>query len=72
MDLRMRADEMPRDEILDKYSRVHTADDYVAVYQPLITEVHADIVAIQTTSLDQPETIAVLGSEVLPRLRELS
>jgi coenzyme F420-dependent glucose-6-phosphate dehydrogenase len=71
MDLRMRADEMPRDEILSRYSMVHSPDDYVEVYGPLITDVHADIVAIQTTSTDQEATIGMLGSEVLPRLRDL-
>lgn len=71
MELRLRADEMDRSEILERYSLVHTADEYVEVYAPLITEVHADIVAIQTTSTEQEETIAMLGREVLPRLREL-
>jgi len=71
MDLRIRADEMPRDEILAMYSIVDTADDYVAVYSPLITDVHADTVTIQTTAIDQEATIAMLGSDVLPRLREL-
>jgi coenzyme F420-dependent glucose-6-phosphate dehydrogenase len=71
MDLRIRADEMDRDEILGLYSSVHSADDYVEVYAPLITDVGADIVAIQTTAVDQPETIAMLGDEVLPRLRDL-
>jgi coenzyme F420-dependent glucose-6-phosphate dehydrogenase len=71
MDLRMRADEMDRDEILGLYSSVQSADDYVEVYAPLITDVGADIVAIQTTAVDQPETIAMLGDEVLPRLRDL-
>ncbi len=71
MDLRIRADEMERSEILSRYSMVDTPDDYVAVYAPLITEVHADIVAIQTTSVDQEATIEMLGRDVLPRLREL-
>ncbi len=71
MELRVRADEMDRDEILDLYSHVHTASDYVDVYAPLITAVGADIVAIQTTSTNQEETIAMLGSEVLPELRGL-
>jgi coenzyme F420-dependent glucose-6-phosphate dehydrogenase len=68
-ELRARADEMPRDEILSRYSVVANADDYVATYLPLVTDVEADIVAIQTTSLDQEATIRLLGSEVLPRLR---
>jgi coenzyme F420-dependent glucose-6-phosphate dehydrogenase len=71
MDLRVRADEMPRDEILAMYSIVHTPDDYVEVYAPLITEVHADTVTIQTTSVDQEGTIAMLGADVLPKLRDL-
>ena len=71
MDLRIRADEMPREEILSKYSIVETPEDYVGVYSPLITDVHADVVTIQTTSVDQAATIAMVGREVLPRLREL-
>jgi hypothetical protein len=71
MDLRIRADEMDRDDILSLYSSVHSAQDYVDVYSPLITDVHADIVAIQTTAVDQEGTIAMLGAEVLPALRDL-
>jgi len=71
MDLRERADEMPRDEILAMYSIVNTPDDYISIYAPLITDVHADTVTIQTTAIDQEETIAMLGAEVLPRLREM-
>jgi coenzyme F420-dependent glucose-6-phosphate dehydrogenase len=71
MDLRMRADEMDRDDILGLYSVVNSPDDYVEVYRPLITEVHADIVTIQTTAVDQEGTIAMLGSDVLPALRSL-
>ena len=71
MDLRIRADEMDRDEILGLYSSVHSAEDYIDVYSPLITDVHADIVAIQTTALDQEETIAMLGADVLPALRAM-
>jgi len=70
-DLRTRADEMDRSEILSMYSIVSSPSDYVSVYSPLITDVHADIVAIQTTSLDQPSTIKMLGAEVLPSLRDL-
>jgi G6PDH family F420-dependent oxidoreductase len=71
MELRLKADEMDRDEILGLYSMVHSAEDYVEVYTPLITDVHADIVAIQTTAVDQESTIAMLGSEVLPTLKNL-
>ncbi|MDK1103875.1 MAG: TIGR03557 family F420-dependent LLM class oxidoreductase, partial [Actinomycetota bacterium] len=72
MVLRTRADNMERDEILAMYSIVRSADDYVSTYSPLITDVHADIVAIQTTSIDQPDTIRMLGAEVLPALRALT
>ena len=67
--LRERADEMPREEVLARYSVVATADEIVETYRPLVDEVHADIVAIQMTSLDQLETIRMLGADVLPRLR---
>jgi coenzyme F420-dependent glucose-6-phosphate dehydrogenase len=71
-DLRRKADEMDREEILSRYSIVEAPEDYVAVYSPLITEVDADVVTIQTTSLDQEATIQMLGEEVLPVLRELA
>ena len=70
MDLRVRADAMERSEILERYSIVDSPDDYVSVYGPLITDVHADIVAIQTTSTNQESTIAMLGRDVLPALRD--
>jgi coenzyme F420-dependent glucose-6-phosphate dehydrogenase len=71
MDLRIRADEMPREEILGMYSIVNTPDDYVETYTPLITQVHADIVTIQTTSANQEATIQMLGQDVVPALRQL-
>jgi len=71
MDLRIRADGMEREEILGMYSIVNSAEDYISVYAPLITEIHADVVTIQTTSLDQEATIAMLGEAVLPALRQL-
>lgn len=71
MELRIRADKMDRDEILSLYSTVHSPEDYIDVYTPLITDVHADIVAIQTTAIDQEATIAMLGKDVLPILRSL-
>lgn len=70
-DLRERADELDRDEILSAYTIVSDAADYVAAYRPLVTEIGADVVTIQTTSLDQEATIAMLGAEVLPALRSL-
>jgi G6PDH family F420-dependent oxidoreductase len=69
--LRERADELPRDEVLGRYSRVSTPEDVLAVYRPLIDDLGADIVTIQMTCLDQPELIATLGRDVLPRLRKV-
>lgn len=71
MELRVRADEMDRGEILSRYSVVHSPDDYVATYRPLV-EFGAEVVTIQTTSLDQAATIEMLGADVLPRLREIA
>ena len=70
--LRERADELPREEVLGRYSLVSTADDIVETYRPLIEELHADVVTIQMASLDQEGLIGMLGSEVLPRLRQIA
>jgi G6PDH family F420-dependent oxidoreductase len=70
-DLRARADELDRSDVLSSYSIVSGPNDYVDAYRPLVTEIGADVVTIQTTSLDQEDTIAMLGSDVLPRLRAL-
>jgi coenzyme F420-dependent glucose-6-phosphate dehydrogenase len=70
MDLRVRADEMPRDEILGKYALAHNEDDLVSTYRPLVDEVGADYVSIQVASRKPMATIQMLGKSVLPRLRE--
>jgi coenzyme F420-dependent glucose-6-phosphate dehydrogenase len=67
--LRERADELPREEVLGRYSQVTSAEEIVAVYQPLVDELGADIVTFQMASLDQPALIGLLGAEVLPQLR---
>ncbi len=69
MDLRTRADELPREEVLGRYSIVSTADDIVETYLPLVTDLKADVVTLQMASLDQPGLIEMLGADVLPRLR---
>ncbi len=69
--LRERADELPREEVLGRYSVVSTPEEIVATYRPLFEEVEADIATIQITSLDQERTIEMLGKEVLPELRSL-
>lgn len=67
--LRARADEMPREEVLGRYSLVSTPDEIAATYRPLVDEVGADIVTFQMAALDQESLIRTLGNEVLPRLR---
>jgi hypothetical protein len=65
------ADELPREEILGRYPLVATPAEIIGIYQPLVLELGADIVTIQMAALDQPELIRLLGSEVLPVLRNL-
>ena len=72
MILRQRADAMDRSEILAQYSIVRDVDDLVDAYRPLVSDVGADYVAIQVASVDPMSTIAMLGSDALPRLRELA
>lgn len=67
--LRERADQLPRSEVLERYSLVASPDEVIATYRPLIDELDADVVTFQMTSLDQPALIETLGSEVLARLR---
>lgn len=70
-ELRKKADELPRQEVLGRYSVASSAEELIDVYAPLVTELAAEIVATQITSTDQEATIALLGEEVLPRLRNL-
>jgi coenzyme F420-dependent glucose-6-phosphate dehydrogenase len=67
--LRERADELPREEVLGRYTLVNDASEIVAAYRPLVTDLGADIVTFQMASLDQPALIRLIGSEVLPELR---
>lgn len=71
-DLRSRADELPREEVLGRYSLVPDVDSIVETYRPLVTDLDADVVTFQMASLDQEGLIETLGSEVLPRLRSLT
>lgn len=67
--LRERADQLPREEVLARYSICQSADEIVETYRPLVEDLGADIVTFQMTSLDQPALIELVGTEVLPRLR---
>lgn len=69
MVLRQRADEMDRDEILDKYTIVSSIDELVDAYAPLVTEIGATYVAIQIASTDPDGVIEMVGKELLPELR---
>jgi len=69
-ELREKADQLPRDEVLGRYSLVHTVDEIVETYRPLVSELGADIVTFQMASLDQPALIRLLGTEVIPRLKD--
>jgi coenzyme F420-dependent glucose-6-phosphate dehydrogenase len=68
-ELREKADELPREEILGRYPRVHSADQILETYRPLTEDLDADIVTFQMASLDQPTLIRLLGTEVLPSMR---
>lgn len=70
--LRQKADELPRQEVLGRYTLVSSADDIVETYEPLITQLDADIITFQMASLDQEGLIELLGAEVLPRLRAIA
>lgn len=72
MTLRQRADEMPREEVLGRYTLVNSSDEIVDAYAPLVNDLDADIVTFQMASLDQKALIALLGSDVLPRMRSTS
>lgn len=69
--LRKRADELPREEVLGRYSLVNSVEEIVDVYRPLVKDLGADIVTFQMASLDQPALIELLGSEVVPRLKQV-
>lgn len=68
-ELRAKADEMDRGEVLASYTVVPDAAALAAAYRPLVTDVGADIVSIQVLSADPMAAIEMIGKEVLPQLR---
>ena len=68
-ELREKADLLPRQEVLGRYSLVSSVEEVVATYRPLVDDLGADIVTFQMAALDQESLITRLGAEVLPRLR---
>ncbi len=67
--LRVEADSFPKEEIMGKFSKASTIDDLVDIYSPLVSEFDSDVVTIQISSINQEETIKLLGKELLPKLR---
>jgi coenzyme F420-dependent glucose-6-phosphate dehydrogenase len=67
--LRERADQLPREDVLGRYSICGNVDELVETYRPLVDDLGADIVTFQMTCLDQAALIELVGSEVIPRLR---
>jgi coenzyme F420-dependent glucose-6-phosphate dehydrogenase len=70
-ELRIKADDMDRAEVLASYAVVPDAEGLISAYHPLVTDVGADIVSIQVMSEDPMATIEIIGKEVLPELRKL-
>jgi coenzyme F420-dependent glucose-6-phosphate dehydrogenase len=71
-ELRIRADEMDRAEVLGSYTVVPDAAGLIEAYRPLVTDVGADRVSIQVLSAEPMAAIEVIGKEVLPALRALA
>jgi coenzyme F420-dependent glucose-6-phosphate dehydrogenase len=71
-ELRARADQMDRGEVLGSYTVVPDAAGLIEAYRPLVTDVGADIVSIQVMSPDPVAAIELIGKEVLPQLRALT
>jgi coenzyme F420-dependent glucose-6-phosphate dehydrogenase len=69
MDLRARADRLPREEVLRRYAMVSSVEDILDIYRPLAEDLSADVVTFQMVATDQERLIELLGAEVLPALR---
>src|SRR5690606_32116376 len=69
-ELREKADQMPREEALGRYSLVSDPQQVVDTYRPLIDDLGADVVTFQIAALDQEQLITTLGQQVLPALRD--
>lgn len=68
-DLRERADLMPREEVIGRYTLAYEPAEIIASYLPLVEQIKADVVTFQMSSRDQAGLIELLGKEVLPELR---
>ena len=72
MTLRVRADNLDRQEVLGKYTLVDGTEALIETYKPLVRDIGADYVSVQVASTQPERTIEILGKEVLPELRSLS
>jgi coenzyme F420-dependent glucose-6-phosphate dehydrogenase len=71
MVLQEEADQMNPSDIVSHYTLASDPESYIQAYLPLIEELHADIVVIQTTSAGkQEDLIQMLGKEVVPTLKK--
>jgi len=70
-DLRKEADSLPKKEILAKYIIVKSAEDFVNTYAPLISNIKADTIVLQTATTSMERAIKMLGEQVLPKLKTL-
>ena len=68
--LRIEADSFPKEEIMSKFSRASSIADLENIYKPLVEEFNSEIITIQISSINQEETIKLLGKELLPKLRK--
>jgi len=68
--LRIEADSFPREEIMSKFSRASSIAELENIYKPLVEEFNSEIITIQISSINQEETIKLLGKELLPKLRK--
>ncbi len=70
-ELQKEADSLPKAAILERYNRISQVSDFIEIYSPLVNDLHAETVCFQVTSINQLETIKLVGREVLPKLRKL-
>jgi len=68
--LREQADSLPKEEIMSKFSRAGSVEELIDIYAPLVDDFGSEIVTIQISSVNQEETIKLLGKELLPRLKK--
>ena len=54
---------------MSKFSRAGSVEELIDIYAPLVNDFGSEIVTIQISSVNQEETIKLLGKELLPRLK---